>query len=97
MAKMSKESKSKGGKNGDKAKKAAGGRAGGDRKRRGLKGDEVDGSWNKCGRPGKTKKGQNGHWSAHYKRVDGKPKYCGTYKPLNTSDPTPIPNQTLSL
>ena len=71
-----------------------GGMAGGDRKRRGVTEDMVDGRCHKCGLHGKTRFGQNGKWSTHTKVVDGKPKKCGVYKP---SDPTPIPNQTLNL
>ena len=60
----------------------AGGKAGGDRKRRNITEDMVDGSCNKCGRPGKTKRGENGKWSKHIDRVDGKSTYCGQYFPL---------------
>ncbi len=59
-----------------------GGKVGGDRKRRGVTEDMVDGSCNKCGRHGKAKRGENGTWSKHSDRVDGKIKYCGQYFPL---------------
>jgi ssDNA-binding Zn-finger/Zn-ribbon topoisomerase 1 len=56
--------------------------AGGDRKRRNITEDMVDGSCKKCGRPGQTKRGKNGKWSKHIDRVDGKSTYCGEYFPL---------------
>ncbi len=59
-----------------------GGKAGGDRKRRNITEDMVDGSCNKCGRHGKTKRGENGKWSQHNYKKDGKSKYCGQYFPL---------------